>query len=218
MSSSSTPVTVHLVPGSPYGRVVMIALEEKSAPYETVAMSFGDHKAPEYLAKQPFGRIPAITHGDFKLYETQAILRYVDRAFDGPSLQPKDLRALARMDQLMNIIDWYLFPQVTVTIPFERLVAPRLGRATDEAKVAAAVPAARHCIEVIEGLIAGPPFLTGDTISLADIMMVTHIEYLSMTPEGGEILAGRPLLSWLERMQARPSLRATGQPVGREAA
>jgi glutathione S-transferase len=66
--------------------------------------------------------------------------------------------------------------------------------------------------------VGGQTFLTGDAISLADIMMVTHIEYLSMTPEGGEILAGRPLLSWLERMQARPSLRATGQPVGREAA
>jgi len=213
MSQSSSPFIVHTVPGSPYGRVVTIALEEKGAPYEVKPLAFGDHKKPEYLTLQPFGRIPYVRHGAFDLYETQAILRYIDRVFEGPALQPGDQRRLARMDQLMNIIDWYLFPQVTVTIPYQRLVAPMLGQETDEAVVAAAVPNARRCIKVIEGLAAGLPYLTGDTLSLADIMMVTHIEYLSLTPEGQEILKDSPLLGWLARMQARESLKATAPPA-----
>ncbi len=218
MSQSSIPFTIHAVPGSPYGRVVLIALEEKGAPYEVAVMNFGDHKKPEYLALHPFGRIPFVRHGDFTLYETQAILRYVDRVFDGPALQPTDVRQLARMDQLMNIIDWYLFPQVTVTIPYQRIVAPMLGLETDEAVVAAGVPKARHCMQVIEQLMDGNPYLAGETVSLADIMMTTHIEYLSMTPEGQDVLKDSPLLGWLARMQARDSLKATVPSARRAAA
>ncbi|QUD89195.1 glutathione S-transferase family protein [Phenylobacterium montanum] len=211
---SRSPVTLHTVPGSPYGRVVMIALEEKGASYRIAPLAFGDHKKPNYLALQPFGRIPVLDDGDFRLYETQAILRYVDRAFEGPALQPKEPKALARMDQLMNIIDWYLFPQVTVTIPYQRIVVPlMLGGQPDEAVVAEGVPKARHCVGAIEDLMAGQPFLTGDNLSLADIMMFTHIDYLAATPEGREILEGRPLLAWLGRMQARDSVKATNPPA-----
>jgi glutathione S-transferase len=216
---SRSPVTLHTIPGSPYGRVVMIALEEKGAPYQLAVLGFGEHKQPEYLAKQPFGRIPVLDDGDFRLYETQAMLRYIDRAFDGPALQPSDVKALARMDQLMNIIDWYLFPQVTVTIPFQRIVVPQmLGGQPDEAVIAGGVPKARHCLDVIEGLMAGQPFLTGEALSLADIMMFTHIDYLAATPEGQEILEGRPLLAWLGRMQARDSVKATAPPPRARAA
>ena len=218
MSTVASPVTIRAVPGSPYGRVALIALEEKGAPYEVAVMGFGEHKRPDYLALQPFGRIPVMQHDDFTLYETQAILRYIDRAFGGPALQPTDVRALARMDQVMNIVDWYLFPQVTVAIPYQRLVRPRLGEQTDEAVVAAAVPNARHCVGVIEAILGDKPFVIGDSLSLADIMMVTHIEYLSMTPEGAEILGGTRLAGWLARMQARASLKATSPQAQSEAA
>ncbi|HEY2662230.1 MAG TPA: glutathione S-transferase family protein [Caulobacteraceae bacterium] len=218
MSDLSSPVVIHSIPGSPYGRVVMLALEEKAVPYRLAVMGFGEARKAAYLALQPFGRIPVMKHGDFTLYETQAIMRYIDRTFDGPALQPTDLRALARMDQLMNIIDWYLFPQVTVTIPFQRLVAPRLGRETDEAIIAAAVPNARHCIGVIEAFLGDKPFVAGDSISLADLMLTTHIEYLSLTPEGAEVLKGSRLADWLARMQARPSLKATTVEAQRAAA
>jgi glutathione S-transferase len=50
-------------------------------------------------------------HGDFRLYESQAILRYIDRVFAGTPLTPANPRAAARMDQAMNINDWYLFPR-----------------------------------------------------------------------------------------------------------
>lgn len=208
MSASDMPA-VHAVPGSPYGRVVQIALEEKGVAYSFKSMQFGDNRQPEYLALQPFGRIPVLIHGDFALYETQAILRYVDRAFEGPPLQPSDARALGRMDQVMNIIDWYLFPTGTAGIAFERIVAPvMLGRAADETKVAASVPGTRQAVAALATILDDKPFLTGDSLSLADIMLVTHIEYLAMTPEGAEMLGGG-FLDWLGRMQARDSLKAT---------
>jgi len=203
-------VKVFGVPGSPYVRAVMVGLEEKQAPYEFAAIAPADSKSPEHLARHPFGRVPAFTHDGFTLYETQAILRYADAAFSGPALRPAGLQALARMDQLVGICDWYLFPQVGVTIAFQRIVKPLLlGGTPDEAIIAKAIPNAQRCFAVIAGLLQGP-FLTGPDLSIADIMIASHMSMLVATPECREIIATHPALhQWLARMQARPSMQKT---------
>ena len=119
--------TVRGIPGSPFMRAVLITLIEKSAPYKLLPVIPGQHKAPEYLALHPFGRIPVIEHDGFVLYETQAILRYLDRVYPAPALTPADPKAAARMDQAMNIADWYLFRLIGIPIMFNRVVAPRIG-------------------------------------------------------------------------------------------
>src|SRR5213078_2515073 len=111
---------VYGVPGSPYLRAVLVGLEEKAAAYELIPVSGPATKQPEHLARHPFGRVPAFEHDGFALYETQAILRYIDGAFPGAALQPTGLKERAHMDQLVGICDWYLFPQVGVTIAFQR--------------------------------------------------------------------------------------------------
>jgi glutathione S-transferase len=105
---------VHSIPGSPYGRAVLLALEEKGVAYRFAAMAPGDHRSAAYLAKHPFGRVPVLEHGDFTLYETAAILRYLERTFPEPALTPLGAQPAARMDQLMNICDWY-FSRVSAT-------------------------------------------------------------------------------------------------------
>jgi len=119
---------VHGIPGSPYVRAALLILEEKGATYELAAMAFGTLKQQPHLSRHPFGRIPAFEHDGWMLYETRAIVRYVDAVVPGPRLQPEEPRAAARMDQLMNITDWYLMPQVSATITFNRVVAPRFNR------------------------------------------------------------------------------------------
>src|SRR3954453_9183307 len=132
---------VHSVPGSPFGRAVLAALEEKGALYRLPAMAPSASKSPEHLARHPFGRIPVLEHDGFSLYETQAILRYLDRVLPQPALTPADTRQAARMDQVMNINDWYLFQGVCNVIAFQRIIAPRLlGLTTDEAAIEAAIP------------------------------------------------------------------------------
>src|SRR4051812_40950946 len=69
---------VYGIPGSPYLRSLLAGLEEKGLPYHLTALAPGQHKSPEHLERHPFGRIPVLDHGDFRLYETQAILRYLD--------------------------------------------------------------------------------------------------------------------------------------------
>ena len=97
---------VHSVAGSPFGRSVLAALEEKGADYRFAPLAPGGSKSPEHLARHPFGRVPVLEQDGFMLYETQAILRYLDRVLPTPALTPSDPKRAARMDQVMNVNDW----------------------------------------------------------------------------------------------------------------
>src|SRR3974390_572568 len=117
-----TDIIVHGVPGSPYMRAVQMGLEEKGAAYRIQVMGPGELKSGAYLKKHPFGRVPAFEHGEFRLYETQAILRYIDDVIPSPPLEPTEPRLAARMNQIIGINDWYFFPRVAGTIVFNRIV------------------------------------------------------------------------------------------------
>jgi glutathione S-transferase len=201
---------VHGVPGSPYVRMALLGLEEKRADWRLAPMSFGAGRTPEHLAKHPFGRIPILDHGDFRLYETQAILRYLDRVIPNPSLIPADPRAEARMNQLCGIADWYLMPDVSAGITFGRLVAPRFGVPVDEARIQAALPRAEVCVAEIARLLGDQPYLAGGAVTIADLMVAAHLSYLAQTAEGETLLAPHADLSaWVKRMDERPSLQNT---------
>ena len=204
-------IVVHTVPGSPYGRAVLMALETKRAGYRLAAMGPGEARAERHLALHPFGRVPAIEHGDFTLYETQSILRYVDRLYPEPALSPEGLEALARMDQVLNICDWYLMQGVNNVIGYHRIVAPRVfGAAPDEAAIAAAMPRAHLVMGVLAKTLGAKPFLMSEQPTLADILVVAHLDFLAMTPEWRSLIDGAPALApWFERMRAMPGFQAT---------
>ncbi len=201
---------VHGIPGSPYVRAALLTLEEKGAAYELAAMAPGTLKQQPHLSRHPFGRIPAFEHDGWMLYETRAIMRYVDAVVPGPRLQAEEPRAAARMDQLMNITDWYLMPQVSATITFNRVVAPRFNRRVNEDAVVKAIPNAQICIAEIARLLDGYPWMAGEAISLADLLLAPHLSMFAQAPEGAAILREHENLSgWLVRIEARPSMRAT---------
>jgi glutathione S-transferase len=206
-----TDFTIHTVPGSPFARSVMAALEEKGASYRIAPLAPGESKQPEHLARHPFGRMPVLDHGDFRLYETQAILRYFDRILPEPPLTPADPRAAARMDQLMSINDWYLFQGCLNVIGFQRIIAPRLlGLAPDEQAIAAAMPQARTVFPVLASLLGEQDYLAGDSFSLADLHIAPHLDLFTLAPEWAELTAQTPNLpAWLARVAARPSMQAT---------
>jgi glutathione S-transferase len=200
-------------PGSPFVRSVCLGLEEKGAPYRIQGIGLGEMRGEAHRRLHPFGRIPAIDHGGYKLYETQAILRYIDAEIPKPALQPTEPKTIGRMNQIVGINDWYLFPQVARIIVFQRIIGPVLmGIAPDEAAVAGAVPDAELCLGELNRLLGDQPFMVGDQLSLADLMLAPQVSYLAATPEGRMILNDTALLSWLERMNARASMKATLPP------
>lgn len=203
--------TIHSIPGSPFGRAVLAAFEEKGASYRYAAVAPGSLRQPAHLGRHPFGRVPAIEHGAFRLYETQAILRYIDRVVPRPALTPANPRAAARMDQLMNINDWYLFQGVGNAIAFQRIVGPRiLGLTPDEAAIAAAMPKAHAVFAELSTLLGDQPYFVGEAVTLADLLIAPQLDFLRETPEWTPLTANhRTLRTWLARMNERPSMIAT---------
>jgi glutathione S-transferase len=197
--------TVHSIPGSPFGRAVLATLIEKGAPFRLQPVSPMDLRAATHLARHPFGRVPALEHDGFSLYESQAILRYLDRVTPEPALTPRDVQAAARMDQVMNVSDWYLFQGVSNVIAFQRVVGPKvLGLKPDEDAIAASMPRAHLVFTELARLLGSGPWLAGALFSLADLLVVPHLDMLSMTPEWDELTAQAP---GLRELLARASER-----------
>ncbi len=202
---------VHSVPGSPYGRAVFATLEEKRARYRLAPVMPDIMKREPHLSRHPFGRVPVLEHDGLVFYETQAILRYLDRTLPDPALTPADPRTAARMDQVMNICDWYLFQGVSNVIGFQRIVRPRLkGTPADEAAIAGAMPRAHAVFDELSRLLGAKPYFCGDALSLADLIVAPQLDFLSQTPEWGPLTAAaQNLVGWLARMTARESFKAT---------
>jgi glutathione S-transferase len=201
---------VHSIPGSPFGRAVLTTLEEKGASYRLSPVAPGSLRSPGHLARHPFGRVPVLEHDGFMLYETQAILRYLDRVLPTPALTPADPRRAARMDQVMNVNDWYLFQGAGNVIVFHRVIGPLMGLAPDEAAIEAAMPRARAVFQELARLLDAQPYFAGDAVSLADLLVAPQISFFTQTPEWPVLGAPhKNLVAWLARMEARPSLKAT---------
>jgi len=202
---------VHSIPGSPFGRAVLATLEEKRASYRFSLVAPGTLKNEPHILRHPFGRVPVLQHDGFMLYESQAILRYLDRVQPAPPLTPADPKAAARMDQAMNVNDWYLFQGVNNVIGWQRVVGPRVvGLTPDESAIAAVMPKAHAVCNELARLLGSQPYFAGEAVTLADLLLVPQLDFLSQTPEWTPLSAGNPnLVDWLERMNARPSLKAT---------
>ena len=187
-----------------------LALAEKGVAHELVEVPFGEHRQEPHLSLHPFAKVPAFEHDGFALYETQAILRYIDEGFPVAPLQPTDLHQFARMNQIMGIVDAYAWPSIAGGVLVNRFLRPRLGLPVDEAAVAAALPRARLCLAEIARLQGEQPFLAGERISLADLMVIPPLYYFSRVPDGEGPIAEHPgLVAWIERMAERQSFQVT---------
>ena len=201
-----TDFTIVGVAPSVYVRAAAIVLEERGAEYRFREMAPASNKTPEFLKQNPFGRVPVLVHGDFELYETQAILRYVARVFPGPALIPGRPTAEARMNQLCGITDCYVMPHLTMGIAFQRLIAPRIGLPVDESRLASSVGPALVCLAEIARLLGDQQFLCGADISLADLLLGAHLSFFALSPEASSMLEPHAALkAWIGRMNARPS-------------
>jgi len=202
---------------STYARTCRLALEEKGTDYDLVEVDIfsGANTAPEHLARHPFGKVPAFEHDGLALYETDAIIRYIDEAFAGSDLQPADTAGRARMAQAINIIGGYAYPALIGQIFIQRAVMPMVGNTADEDAIAAAIPQAETAVAALEKLIDGNAYLAGDRLSLADLLLIPVYDYVAQIPEGQQILAKAPNLQrWWETVRSRPSVAKTRPTLG----
>lgn len=200
---------------SVYARIARLVLAECGQAYELVEVDIFDTEnlPPDYLANQPFGKIPALEHDGFRLYETDAIAHYVNEALGGGRLMPFGPRPRARCLQVMRIVDNYAYPALVWGL---YVAETEEGRA--EQLDAAVLTQARKVLRVLEGLLEGPYF-RGEKLSLADLWAIPVFAYLRLAPSGPSLLEDCPRLqAWWDVVAVRDSIQATRFPAEEAAA
>jgi glutathione S-transferase len=205
MAATANPI-VYGAAYSVYVRAVRLTLIEKGVAYDLVEADVFGSRADRaaQLQRHPFGKIPAFEHGGLRLYESQAIERYVDEAFEGPPLQPADVMRRARMNQALSVLDSYAYPELVWGVHNERVEKPKRGLAPDEARFAKALARSRTCLGALDEIMGDGPWLAGSALTLADLHGAPMIDYFRLAPEGLELLQRFPrLAAWWDAMSDR---------------
>ena len=168
-------------------------------------MCIRDRFQPEYLARNPYGRVPAIDENGWGLYESTAILEYFEATRPSPPLVPADARGRARVAMHMKLCDLELAgPARTILVPKRFL--PR------ERWILEPMEKARGKIEkhlaILEPEIQGREFLAGDRFTLADLCYAPFLQFLPIL----DVTPGPAVQSWAGRLVERPSVRETRPP------
>lgn len=196
---------------STFARSVIMTLKEKGQDYDLhhVEMMKGEHKEPTHMKRHPFGKVPSFEHNGFTIYETDAILRYIDDAFPGMKLQPADLQRRTRMNQICSIVNSYLYGAIIMKIFIVRLFADK-EKGPDEAVLAQNNNELQPALVALEELMdAQGPFAVGREFSFADIMLLPVIDYYSQLPEGKELGKYPKLSKWFAGVKERPSVKSS---------
>ncbi|MGX7872531.1 glutathione S-transferase family protein [Mesorhizobium sp. ORM6] len=203
-----TKPTLYGADYSVYVRIARLALEEKGVGYELVPLDIfaADGIPAWYLEHHPFGRIPAFEHDGFRLFETNAIARYVDEAFDGPALQPADPRGRARMGQIIGMLDAYGYRAMVWDVAVERLEKAE----PDETLIAGGLSQADTVLKVLTSFKAQGPWLLGDQLTLADLHAAPIIAYFVKVADGQKLLTDfADVQAWWDRIAARKAFAMT---------
>jgi glutathione S-transferase len=195
---------LHYHPFSTFARRVRIALLEKKIECELVEvdMGKGEHRSPEYRALNPYGRVPTLEEDGFVLYESTAILDYLEATHPSPPLVPADARGRAHVAMQVKLCDIQLARQTGIII-FPKRFLPR--ERWDTAAMAQAKKDIEKHLEIVERQITGKEWLVGDRYSLVEVCYTPFVQFLPLM----EIAPPPGVAAWVERMLARPSAQET---------
>ncbi|TMB24256.1 MAG: glutathione S-transferase family protein [Deltaproteobacteria bacterium] len=195
---------LHYHPLSTYSRRVRIACLEKGIEVELVEldMAKGAHRGPDYLRKNPYGRVPTLEDDGFVLYESTAILEYLEATHPTPPLVPADARGCALVAMHMKLCDIQLARQTGIII-FPKRFLPR--ERWDEAAMAQAKKEIEKHLAIVEQQLAGREWMVGGRYSLVEVCYAPFVEFFPLM----EITPPPAVAAWAARMLGRPSARET---------
>ena len=207
-------LTFYYGSGSPFAWKVWLALEHKAVPYEFRLLSFNrdDTKSPEFLAVNPRGRVPAIVDEGFALWESAAIVEYLEERYAQNPLLPKDTQGRAKARRLAGEADSYLGPCIgklaELTLFSETPAQP--------AEIEKAKGEILAELALWEQQMTGPYFL--GALSLADFAVFPHLRLLRRTEDrkpGQGIPNDRlpaKLAAWVKQIESLPYYEKTIPP------
>lgn len=182
---------------------VLVVAEELNIPYERVEAGgkFGVVDTPEYRKLNPNGRVPTIEDGDFVLWESNSVCRYLAMKYGGEAIYPADPAARASIDRWL---DWLISTVVPVDVPVFWGTIRTPVEKHDKAAIAENAKKLAAVMKILDDQLVGRDFLSGGKLSLADLVLgIFGFRYFA------NAFIERPefpnLKAWSERLRARPS-------------
>jgi len=165
--------------------IVQWYLEELGVPYEFIKldMQAGEHRQPEYLAINPIGKVPAIVDGDFKLWESGAILLYLADKYSKTPLSPEERGVFSQ---------WVLFANATLS--------PGIFV---EANREREMP---HLLTPLNEIFSKQPFLLGNEFTVADVAVGSILTYIPIMLKL-DLSAYPAVLNYMKRMSERAAFQ-----------
>lgn len=196
---------------SVYTWAARLALAEAGAAHEfTDADPFTADGQAALAGLHPFGRVPVLEHGGFRLWETAAILDYVDAALAGGRLTPAEPMARARMRQVIGIVDAYGYWPLVRQVFAHGVFRPLEGGAGDADEIAEGLTRAAPVLSVLDEIAAEGLVLVPGRITLADCHLLPMLDYFARAPQGRQALDRYPALrDWVGAASSRDTVRAT---------
>jgi glutathione S-transferase len=181
-----------------YSRPVWIALLEKKLPFELIELALdGDQWQPEFLAINPFGRVPVLVDDDFTIFESSSILDYLELQYSNPCFLPTDIKTvtIVRMIEMLTLHE--LIPAMLTLI-----------RKTDNKnEIKRANQQITAMLNFLEQQLNNGTYIAGDQISLAEIVAGSVIIWL---PDLNVTLSSYPKVQlWSNQLRQRPAWQAT---------
>jgi glutathione S-transferase len=191
-------------PLSTFSQRVRIALLEKQIPAELVEVDLLSRAQfdPEYLSKNPYGRVPTIEEDGWVLYESTAILEYLEATRPSPPLLPADVRSRAVVGMLLKLCDLE-FAESSRVILLPKRFLPKERWRTD--RMEEAKTRIQKHLSILETRLEGAEYLVGNRFSLAEVCYAPFLQFLPTL----EVEPGPATALWAARVVERPSVRQT---------
>jgi glutathione S-transferase len=199
--------------GSPFAWKVWLVLEHKRLAYDLHILSFqaGDTRTPEFRALNPRGKVPALVEGDVVLYESNAIVEYLEDAYPEPAVLPGNPGARALARRIAAEGELYLYA------PVRALMGQTVMRPNGDGDPQVIDQATSGLVAELtrfEGY-ASRTYLTGNTITLADFALypvLASIQRINVRSPKHAVAIPTRLARWMTRMETLPYFEHTYPP------
>ena len=196
-------IEIYYGPPSIYGRKVLTVLMEKNLSYQTKILSFKeqDHLKPEYLKLNPNGEVPTLVDNGRVLYESTAIIEYLNDQYPEPPLMPKEAYERAKVRMIDDFCDLHLYRAVRkMAIKFRK----------KEAILDEDIAETGEGVRRMEEYFGGKKFMVED-FSLADCAFMPVIPSLIAMGFGKTLERGAPFTAYVEKLKSRASYKGAAQ-------
>jgi glutathione S-transferase len=197
-------------PLSNFVRTARMAAREKGVAYDLIEVA---PRSDQANAIHPGGMIPVMRHGDRTLFESRAITRYIDEAFEGPPLMPRDPWKAAQAEQWLAYVATSVDKAVIRELVHAYFFSRKPDKSPDREIVDRASKRIQRQFATLGKAVEKTGYLSGDDFGLADMYAMPIISQSRVTPEGKEAMAASPsLLAYYEKLKIRPSFAETAPP------